>query len=154
LIPKLIPFAKECQNDRPNTVVLEDKAPAHIHHSQQRVYDIHKVQRLLDWPGNSPDLNAIEPCWPFLKRLTTIRGAPRNKKTGKAIWIKAWNELPQEKIQQWIERLIRHIQEVIKLQGGNEYQEGRDRPKRNQAGRRIKGQLSRRQDLDLDWEDI
>lgn len=110
------------------------------------------VQRLLDWPGNSPDLNAIEPCWPFLKRLTTIRGAPRDKKTGKAVWIKAWNELPQEKIQQWIERLIRHIQEVIKLQGGNEYQEGRDRSKRDQSGRRIKGQLSRRQDLD--WEDI
>jgi hypothetical protein len=77
LIPKLIPFAQDCQRERPNTMVLEDHAPAHIHHSQQRVYDFYQVQRLLDWPGNSPDLNAIEPCWPFLKRRTTARGAPQ-----------------------------------------------------------------------------
>jgi transposase len=31
LIPKLIPFAKDCQKDRPNTIVQEDKAPSHAH---------------------------------------------------------------------------------------------------------------------------
>ncbi|KAL6167944.1 hypothetical protein ACJQWK_05613 [Exserohilum turcicum] len=31
LIPKLIPFAKECLQDRPQTVVMEDKAPRHAH---------------------------------------------------------------------------------------------------------------------------
>jgi len=31
----------------------------------------------------------------------------------------------QEKIQAWIERIVIHIQEVIRLDGGNEYQEGR-----------------------------
>jgi transposase len=88
------------------------------------MYDIKGVQKIMDWPGNSPDLNAIEPAWPWLKRRITSRGAPRDKKTGKEVWIKAWNDLPQVHIQQWIERLIRHIQEVIDLEGGNEYQEG------------------------------
>jgi hypothetical protein len=33
--------------------------------------------------------------------------------------------MPQEKIQAWIEQIIIYIQEVIRLEGGNEYQEGR-----------------------------
>jgi hypothetical protein len=53
-----------------------------------------------------------------MKKGITSRGAPRDKKTGKAAWIKVWNELPQEKIQGWIETLIRHIQEVIQHDGG------------------------------------
>ncbi|KAH7558222.1 Transposase [Bipolaris maydis] len=32
LILKLIPFAKECLQDRPQTVVMEDKAPSYAHH--------------------------------------------------------------------------------------------------------------------------
>jgi hypothetical protein len=31
----------------------------------------------------------------------------------------------QEKIQAWIERIIAHIRDVIRLEGGNEYKEGR-----------------------------
>ena len=30
LIPKLIPFAIECQIDRPDTIVQEDKAAPHM----------------------------------------------------------------------------------------------------------------------------
>jgi hypothetical protein len=33
--------------------------------------------------------------------------------------------MPQEKIQAWIERIIVHIKDVIRLEGGNEYKEGR-----------------------------
>jgi hypothetical protein len=62
LLPKLLPFAKACQQDRPGTIVQEDKAPAHAHAAQHAVFDIANVQRLLR-PGNSPDLNMIEPCW-------------------------------------------------------------------------------------------
>jgi hypothetical protein len=112
------------------------------------VYSLYGIQKLLDWPGNSPDLNAIEPCWMWLKKRTTSRGAPRDKKTGKEAWIKAWDELPQERIQHWIERLMRHIQEVIRNEGGNEYKEGREgRDTRSWKGKRLKGQLSTRENL-------
>ena len=98
--------------------------------------------------GNSPDLNAIEAAWPWLKRRTTSRGAPRDKKTGKQAWIDGWSELPQEHIQRWIERLVRHIQEVIEHEGGNEYKEGTTgHDNRKWKGKRRKGELSRRQDL-------
>jgi hypothetical protein len=32
LIKKLLPFARECQKDRPGTQVMEDNAPAHKSH--------------------------------------------------------------------------------------------------------------------------
>jgi len=82
------------------------------------------IMRLL-WPGNSPDLNAIEPCWLWIKRDISKKGAIYTKAALKEAWIKSWENLPQETIQAWIERIPRHIQEVIRLEGGNEYKEGR-----------------------------
>jgi hypothetical protein len=70
LKPKLIPFAKDCLNKRPFTVVQEDGAAAHASKYQHEVYQAENVQRLL-WPANSPDLNAIEPCWFWMKKKTT-----------------------------------------------------------------------------------
>lgn len=40
-------------------------------------------------------------------------------------WIKCWQDIPQERIKKWIERIIEHVKEVIRLEGGNEYREGR-----------------------------
>ena len=57
-------------------------------------------------------------------------------------WLQAWADLPQAKIQSWIERIPRHIQEIIHLKGGNEYPEGRKAFKRDFAGLRLKGKLS------------
>jgi hypothetical protein len=153
LLPKLFPFTKECAITRPDTVVQEDKAPSHSHHYQQRVYDIYSVQRLL-WCGNSPDLNAIEPAWPYLKRVTTKKGAPKSRKEGIQVWQKAWEELPQEKIQAWIEAIPVHIQKIIDLKGGNEYIEGRNtRSKERQRRREERQRLELRQTTqEAGWE--
>jgi transposase len=126
LLPKLLPFAQECAIERPGTLVQEDKAPAHNHYIQQRVFDTAQVQRLL-WCPNSPDLNAIEPTWPWMKRRTTRKGAPKTRQEAFSAWKAAWQELPQERIQQWIERIPWHIKQIIELEGGNEYKEGREK---------------------------
>lgn len=132
LIKKLLPFAKECG---PTTLVQEDKASAHASKHQQQVFLNWNVMRLF-WPGNSPDLNAIEGCWPYLKRVTTKKGAPRTRKTMEEAWLKAWAELKQSQIQHWIERIPRHIERIIELGGGNEYREGRfDGDSRNKVNR-------------------
>jgi hypothetical protein len=125
LILKLIPFAKECQVARPKTIVQEDKAPSHSHFAQQRVFDLNQVLRLF-WCGNSPDINAIKPTWPYMKRATTKKGAPKSRAEAARAWEKCWKELPQEKIQAWIECIPIHIQKIIELEGGNEYKEGRE----------------------------
>ena len=119
---KLLPFAQECKLSRPGTIVQEDNAPAHAHHTQKAIYSHYSIEQLL-WPGNSPDLNAIEPCWPFLKCTTTKYGAPRMRDDMTEEWMKAWTDLDQSRIQRWIERIPNHIQRIIELEGGNEYRE-------------------------------
>jgi hypothetical protein len=77
LIPKLIPFAKQCGL---SYIIQEDKALAHASRFQQElVYSVHQVQQLL-WLSNSPDLNIIEPCWMWMKIETTKQGAPSTRK--------------------------------------------------------------------------
>ncbi|KAK2926784.1 Ribonuclease H superfamily [Fusarium oxysporum f. sp. vasinfectum] len=70
LVPKLLPFAVECMKKRTNTVVQEDKAPAHAHHAQQKVYDAWKVQRLL-CQLRSVDLSL--PAWNIIPDTTIFR---------------------------------------------------------------------------------
>jgi hypothetical protein len=121
---KLLPFARECQKDRPKTIVQEDNAPAHKSHYQGVVYNLWKIMKML-WPANSPDLNAIEPTWFYMKKETTKRGPSSDRKKLKVRWEKCWADLPQSKIQEWIEAIPHHVAEIIRLEGGNEYKEGR-----------------------------
>jgi hypothetical protein len=98
MLPKFIPFAHRCLRQRPKTIVQEDEAPAHAHTHQAPMYTNYNVAWLI-WPGNSPDLNAIEPCWPWMKKVTTIRGAPQARGLMEITGRKAWKELPQTEIQ-------------------------------------------------------
>jgi hypothetical protein len=126
LLLKLIPYAKACGRD---ALVQEDLAPSHAYVVQAMVFSTVEVERLV-WCPNSPDLNMIEQCWPYLKRQTTKKGAPKSKAEAEAVWRKAWDDLEQSRIQAWIERIPFHIQEVIRLEGGNEYKEGRPKARR------------------------
>jgi hypothetical protein len=60
-----------------------------------------------------------------MKKDTTKRGPTSDKKKLRVRWEKFWADLPQSKIQEWIEAIPYHVKEVIRLEGGNEYQEGR-----------------------------
>ena len=101
LIPKLLPFARKCGKE---FLVQEDNAPAHAHRANVMLMSVMEIQRLL-WCPNSPDLNMIEPTWFYLKRQTTKNGAPQSRREADKAWRKAWRELPQEKIRQWVERI-------------------------------------------------
>jgi len=83
------------------------------------------------WPGNSPDLNMIEICWAYLKCITTKKGPLTSRKAAEAAWTKAWEDLEQWRIQRWVERSPYHIEQVIRLKSGNEYQERHPRTPRN-----------------------
>lgn len=126
LLPKLVPFALRCMKMFPNTLVQENDAPSHACKHQERLFMNTGVLRLL-WPGNSPDLNIIQLCWPWIKRHTTRRGAPSEGEELKNAWIHySKNDLSMNRIRSWIERMSQHIKEVIRLKGGDEYREGKD----------------------------
>ena len=62
-----------------------------------------------------------------MKRRITRKGCPRTRAILTKVWTRCWEEeLSQKRIQSWIERLPRHIANVIELRGGNEYREGRE----------------------------
>jgi len=125
LLPKLLPFAQDCLESRPETLVMEDGAPCHLSKNQDAVWMNAGILRLI-WCENSPDLNMIEPCWWWMKRWITRRGVPKTKATLEQAWRHCWNKvLTQERIQNWIERMPIHIEHVIALDGGNEYRERR-----------------------------
>jgi hypothetical protein len=54
-----------------------------------------------------------------MKRKTTKKGAPKNRTSEEKAWREVWQELEQDRIQAWIERIPRHIREIIRLEGGN-----------------------------------
>jgi transposase len=124
MVPKMIPFAKQCLVNRPNTIVQEDNAPCHAAAANSTIYQLSGIVRML-WPGNSPDLNAIEPLWYYMKVETTRKGPPTTAKEAEARWLKCWRDVPQSKLQALVERIPHHISEIIRLKGGNEYPEGR-----------------------------
>ena len=100
----------------------EDGPTPHISPHNLALFQEFGLERL-DWPGNSPDLNAIEPCWPWMKRRTTREGPLRHRGEAEEKWLQCWDELPQSEIQRWITRIPHAIQMIIELEGGNEYKE-------------------------------
>ena len=146
VIPKFIPFAKECEEGRSGTIIQEDGASPHSSGYKTKLYSLAGINQLL-WPGNSPDLNMIEPAWPHLKRTTTKRGGPKNRAEAERFWSHAWNELEQWRIQAWIERIPRHIEKIIELEGGNDYREGK-----LDKARKFKAPLQ--EDAAAEWVDI
>jgi transposase len=97
ILPKLIPFARQCEARRPGKpqmIVQDDGAFSHRHWFQTEIFNIADVQWLL-WPGNSPDLNLIEACWPYMKRSTIQKGAPQSKTEGVRVWEECWENVPK-----------------------------------------------------------
>jgi transposase len=119
LQPLLIPFCKEHR-----LIIQEDGASCHKHQANQKLTRDSGLVRL-PWPGNSPDLNMIEPAWPKLKRDSQKRDNWEYKSHLPDIWRACWNDLDQDQIRSWIDRIPRHIEQIIKLEGGNDYREGR-----------------------------
>ena len=60
-----------------------------------------------------------------MKLKTTKKSAPKNRADAIRAWNQCWKELEQERIRAWIERIPHHIEQIIELEGGNEYKEGR-----------------------------
>ena len=75
-----------------------------------------------------------------MKRRTTFRGAPSKRAGMEKSWFANWPAMTLTSVQAWIEALPHNIAEIIRLEGGNEYREGRE-SKRAYRGRRKVGQL-------------
>ncbi len=105
-------------------IVQEDKAPSYNSKYQAEVFSLYEILRLL-WPENSPDLNMIEPCWPWMKRETCKNGSTKTREEMVKRWKEVWKIFPQSKLQDFVARIPRHLCIIRFLKGANKYREGR-----------------------------
>ena len=71
-----------------------------------------------------------------------------NCKTTERAWYVTWDVILQEQIQQWISVISYHIQEIIRLEGSNEYKKDVRGFKRSWTGTRVKDKLLKLQFID------
>jgi transposase len=98
-------------------IVLEDGAGPHKMKGfveERASYGIINVEH----PGASPDLNAIENCWAWVK--SRIRKQPGHPSSLDQLWAavqKAWDELPQSIVDGWIDDFEKRRLEVVAKNG-------------------------------------
>ena len=75
--------------------------------------------KVLDWPGNSPDLNSIENLWSILKSRLKKLDCTTKIKLIEAI-IQVWYRDPQiqENCQTLVQSMRKRVKEVLKSKGG------------------------------------
>ena len=57
---------------------------------------------------------------------STIRGAPTSRKKLEEAWLQAWEDLCQDQIRRWIERIPVRIEEIIRLERGTAMKKAED----------------------------
>jgi len=122
LKPKLVPFTKEVERVKGTTVeVLEDCAPAHVLRFDTEYMDLNDIKKLL-WPSNSPDLNASEHAWSYMRRhISRDYSTSTTREECARQWRDQWEKLPQERIDAWIDRIPDVIRQIIAQKGGNNF---------------------------------
>ena len=98
-------------------VYQQDSGPCH---KAKKVIDYMKKMKItvLDWPGNSPDLNPIENLWSIIKLRLRSKDYTTKTRLIEAI-IRIWYRDPEikEKCQTLVDSMPNRVQQVLKNNG-------------------------------------
>ena len=100
------------------TTFQQDSASCHKAKSVMKWFQTKKV-RMLNWPGNSPDLNPIENLWALIKKKVSTSNPTtldELKRTIKEIWCK---DIDQNVCKNLTDSMPSRIQKVIKNKGNH-----------------------------------
>lgn len=95
---------------------LQDNAPAHNAATTRAFLEARGIP-LIEWPGNSPDLNPIEHLWCFVQRKLP-RNLPRNVAEYWEQVQRVWRAQPTWLVRRLIASMPRRIAAVIAAEGG------------------------------------
>jgi transposase len=101
-----------------NRVLLQDGAGWHRTRSVREWLENHEVADMRDFPPCSPDLNAIESVWGWMKRRVAASGAQTADDLKRAIR-DAWRELPLDTMRGYIEHVSNVMRQIVANGGGN-----------------------------------
>jgi transposase len=121
--PIIIPSVRQLKGERFQRIyVLQDGAPPHINKETLRIFKRHGVW-LVNWPGNSPDLNPIEHIWDLIKsRIDEKYGYMIDDKALEAAWYEQWELLDVEvDINPLFDNMQAICQQVVGQGGDNRF---------------------------------
>ena len=100
-------------------VFQQDLAPCHTSKIVTNFFKVNKV-KVLDWPGNSPDLNPIENLWSIVKTRLRKKDCTTKTKLIQAI-IQVWyhDEMIKENCENLINSMPKRVSQVIDNKGGH-----------------------------------
>ena len=116
LEPKLLFSARDIFGEGQPFVFQQDGAPCHTAKKCLNWFKTKKIE-LLEWPGNSPDLNPTENLWARLKRAVSVR-RPGNKTQLIEAVISSWfHIITPHDLERLVDSMQRRCQAVIKAKG-------------------------------------
>jgi transposase len=99
---------------------IQDGVPFHWTRAVMDWFEGHAVRLVEDFPAKSPDLNAIEYVWGWMKH--TVAGhEPHDAATLEEALRDAWDNLSQTTIRHFIDHIGSVMREIIAAQGGNSH---------------------------------
>ena len=101
---------------------MQDGCSNHTNKWNKAIF-VEFMVELLDWPGNSPDLNPIEHIWRLLKNRAAARRLYIRGRIGlEAAWIDEWDKLSiEDDINPLILLHIKRVGQVIAAHGNNNF---------------------------------
>ncbi|KAK6187514.1 hypothetical protein SNE40_005520 [Patella caerulea] len=116
---RLVPQIKDWYGEdiAQQCIFQQDSAPCHVAKRSKAWFQKNKI-KVLDWPGNSPDMSPIETLWDTLK--DEIHNVPiTNKVDLIARLIKVWfhSEIIKRQCESLIQGMPRRVDALIKAKG-------------------------------------
>lgn len=94
----------------------QDNAPSHTAKKVKEWFQTHGVQ-VLDWPGNSPDLNPIENLWRRLKVLVAEHKAGNKQQLLEAVIASWYRVISVQELQRLVHSMPDRCRAVLKARG-------------------------------------
>jgi len=99
---------------------VQDGVPFHWTIAVRNWLRSHRVRLVDDFPAKSPDLNAIEYIWAWMKHIVAAR-QPHDRATLEAAIREAWDSLTQTTIRHFIKHVNTVMKEIIMANGGHSH---------------------------------